>query len=157
MKKCEWLIWVISLLWAGQVFAADTAHAPRQPGQNIVFHYGVVPAEVVLAHSSEHAERKVHGGAVSKGSNHLVVALFDAAKGERIADAEVTATVTLLGGASVTKRLEPMAIADQPSFGRFFSMGVPGIYRRRFEARRPGTAEVAAAEFEYRVSPEGRR
>jgi len=69
----------------------------------------------------------------------------------------VFAGVTPVGGASVTKRREPMMIANQPSFGGFFSLGAPGIYRLRFEARRPGVAEVASAEFEYRVSPEGRR
>ncbi len=87
----------------------------------------------------------------------MVVALFDAAKGERIARAEVTATVSLLGGAAVTRRLEPMMIAGQPSFGGFFSLGAPGIYKLRFEARRPGVQDVASADFEHRVSPEGRR
>ena len=50
-----------------------------------------------------------------------------------------------------------MAIANQPSFGGFFPLDVPGIYRIRFEVRRPGIAEVAAAEFEHRVSLEVRR
>lgn len=54
-------------------------------------------------------------------------------------------------------RFEPMTIADQPSFGGFFSLGMPGIYRLRFEVRRPGIAQPASAEFEYRVSPQGRR
>jgi hypothetical protein len=61
------------------------------------------------------------------------------------------------GPALFTRRLEPMTIADQPSFGGFFSLGMPGIYRLRFEVRRPGIAQPASAEFEYRVSPEGRR
>jgi len=148
---------VLLLSSAGQAFAADPAHALRQTGRDVVFHYGVVPAQVVLAHPDKHPEREMHGGAAPKGASHVVVALFDAAKGERIAQAQVTTTVSLLGGASVTKRLEPMMIANQPSFGGFFSLGAPGIYRLRFEARRPGVAEVASAEFEYRVSPEGRR
>jgi len=156
--KFAFLFSLISLVSSGQVRAADPAHALRQAtAQEVVFHYGVVPAAVVLAHPDKHPEREMHRGAAPKGASHLVVALLDAAKGERIADAEVTATVTLLGGASATKRLEPMAIANQPSFGGFFSLGAPGIYRLRFEARRPGVAEVASAEFEYRLSPEGRR
>lgn len=155
--KSAFLVSLVSLFFAGPLIAAEPAHALRQPKPGVVFHYGVVPAEVVLAHPEQHPEREMHRGAAPKGASHLVVALFDAAKGERIADAEVTATVTLLGGASATKRLEPMAIANQPSFGGFFSLGAPGIYRLRFEARRPGVAEVASAEFEYRLSPEGRR
>lgn len=49
------------------------------------------------------------------------------------------------------------AIAGQPSFGGFFSLGVPGVDRLRFEARGPQIAGVAAGEFEYRISPEARR
>jgi len=63
----------------------------------------------------------------------------------------------MLGGTSVAKRLEPLVIANQPSFGGFFLLGVPGIYRIRFEVRRPGVAEVPAAEFEHRVLLEDRR
>ena len=157
MKVASLLLLVVSLFSAGRLFAAEPAHAVRQATGRIVFHYGVVPAQVVLAHPDQHPERKMHGGTAPKGASHLVVALFDAAKGERIADAEVTATVTLLGGASVTRRLEPMSIANQPSFGGFFSLGAPGVYRLRFEARRPGARQPDSAEFEYRVSPEGRR
>lgn len=155
--KSALLFSLVSLISAQQVLAADSAHALRQTGRAVVFHFGVVPAAVVLAHPDKHPEREMHRGAAPKGASHVVVALFDAAKGERIANAEVTATVTLLGGASATKRLEPMTIADQPSFGGFFSLGMPGIYKLRFEARRPGIAEVASVEFEYRVSPESRR
>jgi hypothetical protein len=156
MKFASWLS-LLWLLFAGQSLAADPAHALRQAGREVVFHYGVVPAQVVLAHPDKHPEREMHQGVAPKGASHLVVALFDAAKGERIARAEVTATVSLLGGPSVTKRLEPMTVADQPSFGGFFTLGMPGIYKLRFEARAPGIREAATAEFEYRVSPEGRR
>lgn len=57
----------------------------------------------------------------------------------------MTATVSLVGGTTVTRRLESMTIAGQPSFGGFFVIGMPDIYRLRFEARRPGVAEVASA------------
>ena len=148
---------LLSLIWAGQLVAAEPAHALRQAAPEVVFHYGVVPAAVVLAHPDKHPEREMHRGTAPKGASHVVVALFDAAKGERIANAEVTATVTQLGGASATRRLEPMTIADQPSFGGFSSLGMPGIYKLRFEARRPGIAGAASGEFEYWVSPEARR
>ena len=155
MRKLAFL--VLALLATGRVFAADPGHAIRQAGQEIVFHYGVVPAEVVLAHAGGHEERKMHEGSVPRGSSHVVVALFDAARGERVADAEVTATISLLGGSSVTRRLEPMAIANQPSFGAFFQLGVPGIYRLHFEARTAANPRPQSADFEYRVSPESRR
>lgn len=155
--KTAFLFWTVWFFCAGQVFAAEPAHSQRRTVQDVEFHYALAPAAIVLAHPDQHPEREMHGGVPSKGASHLVLALFDAAKGQRIAEAEVMATVTLLGGASVTRRLESMRIADQPSFGGFFSLGAPGIYRIRFEVRRPGSPAAASAEFEHRVSAEGRR
>jgi hypothetical protein len=145
--------WLAAL--AGLVLAAQPEHSPRQASGQIDFQYGLMPAALVARHAKEHVERKMHGGVPSPSSTHLVVALFDKQSGARISDAEVEATVTLLGSTSVRKRLEPMTIADQPSYGEFFSMGVAGLYRIRFEARRPGAAGVAFAEFEHRVVREG--
>ena len=86
--KPAFLFSLISLVSSGQVLAANPAHALRQTAQEVVFHYGVVPAAVVLAHPDRHPEREMHHGAAPKGASHLVVAPFDAAKGERIADAD---------------------------------------------------------------------
>lgn len=134
--------------------AAEQAHAIRQGTQGLAFHYGLVPAEVVLAHPKAHVEREMHGGA-RRGASHIVLALFEGDK--RIADADVTVHITLAGGPSVTRQLEPMTIAGQPGFGGFVSVGAPGIYTIRFEVRRPGVAGAASAAFEHRVSPELRR
>lgn len=129
---------------------AQPAHSAQQRGE-LLFHYGIVPAELVLAHAEGHAEREMHKGRAKAGTSHLVVALFERASGRRIADAEVHATVGLVGGAALTRRLEPMTIADQPGFGGFFSFAAPGVYRIRVEARRPGAPQPASAEFEHRV------
>ena len=129
------------------------AHASRQATAGLLFHYGLVPAEVVLAHPRQHPEREMHGGA-RRNESHIVLALFDTNDQTRIAQADVTVHVTLAGGPSVTRRLEPMTIAGQPGFGGFVSVGAPGIYTIRFEVRRPGVAGVASAAFEHRVSPE---
>lgn len=135
---------------------AQPAHALRQTG-GLVFHYGIVPAEIVLAHPEQHPERAMHADGARRGASHVVLALFDMA-GKRISQAEVQATVTLVGGPAVTRTLEPMAIAGQASFGGFFSFGAPGIYRIRFEALGASHEGVASAEFEHRVpGPEGRR
>jgi hypothetical protein len=142
------------MAWASSALAAQIEHAPGRSSGDIAFEYGLVPAAVVARHAKDHAERGMHGGAPARSSTHLVVALFDRQSGARVFDAEVEATVTLLGGASERKRLQPMTIADQPSYGQFFSMGVPGVYRIRFEARRTGAAGVAFAEFEHRVRRE---
>ena len=134
--------------------SAQNAHAIRQGTQGLAFHYGLVPAELVLAHPKEHAERQMHGGG-KRGQNHIVLALFDGE--QRIAQADVTVHVTLAGGPSVTRRLEPMTISGQPGFGGFVSMGAPGIYKIRFEVRRPGQPQLEQAEFEHRISPELRK
>lgn len=128
---------------------AQATHPAKDTSQGVVFHFGVVPAEIVQAHPSEHPERGMHGGA-SKGQKHVVLALFDAGTEERISQADVQATLTLMGGSGVTKRLQPMTVGDQPSFGGFFSMVPRGIYRIRFEVKRAGRS-AAVAEFEYRV------
>jgi hypothetical protein len=135
---------------------AQPAHALRQTG-GLVFHYGIVPAEIELAHSEQHPERAMHADGARRGASHLVLALFDRA-GKRISQAEVQATVGPVGGPAVTRILEPMTIAGQASFGGFFSFGAPGIYRIRFEALRAAPEGTASAEFEHRVPrPEGRR
>jgi hypothetical protein len=54
----------------------------------------------------------MHGGAPSRHSEHIVVALFEDPSGIRIEDATVTATITGLGGLDpATIALEPMPIA----------------------------------------------
>ena len=136
--------------------AAQSAHASQQASGGLLSHYGLVPAEVVLAHPQPHAEREMHGGA-RRGESHIVLALFDANDQTPIAQADVTVHITVAGGPSVKRRLEPMTIAGQPSFGGFVSVEAPGIYKIRFKARRPGGAGTASAEFEHRVSPELRR
>ena len=56
---------------------------------------------MILGHPQERAEREIHGS-VPGGTHrdHLIVALFDDATGQRIAEAQVTATVKEIGLAS---------------------------------------------------------
>jgi hypothetical protein len=149
------LAFAASALFA-QASLAQSAQAMQQSSGGLVFHYGLVPAQVVLAHPKGHVEREMHGGTPRRDS-HIVLALFDANDQSRLAQADVTVRITLLGGPSVTKRLELMTIAGQPSFGGFVPIAAPGIYRIRFDVRRPGSTGVTSAEFEHRVLPEPRR
>ena len=156
----RWKIAVVGMLLAflpAAVLHAQPAHSAQQrPG--LLFHYGIVPSEVVLAHAEGHAEREMHKGQARRGKKHIVLALFDASNGLRVAEAEVTLRLTLTGGTSMTTTLEPMAIAGQPGYGGFVSMGAPGIYRIRFDVKRAGIPDTASAEFEHRMpGPEGWR
>ena len=140
---------LLTVLSTGIAYA-QPAHAAQQ-GTQLLFHYGIVPAEVVLAHAPGHAEREMHEGGARRGKKHVVLALFDASSGLRVADAEVTLHLTLTGGASVTRRLEAMAIAGQAGYGGFVSMDAPGIYHLRFDVKRPGVPGTTGADFEHRV------
>jgi hypothetical protein len=111
---------------------------------------GVLPAQVVRGHLPEHPEGKMHGGApAGRAQYHLVVAVFDAATGARIDDAQVTARVGELGLAQVEKRLEPMPIAGAMSYGNYFPMAAPGPYRIDVRVVRPGAGKTVEAAFTY--------
>lgn len=129
----------------------SAAHAQAQT-QGLVFHYGLVPSEMVLSLPQSREEQRMHPGDARKGRSHLVLAIFDAASGERVAKAEVMVHITLLGGPSTTKALEPMDVAGKASFGAFVPVGAPGIYKIRFEVKRPGVAGTESAEFEHRIA-----
>ena len=131
----------------------QAAHAARQVAGGLVFHYGLVPAEIVLAHPDPHAGRRLHGGG-SPGESHLVLALFDEQQQIRLAQVEVTVQIRRAETVVANMPLEPMTIRGQPGFGGFVSVGAPGVYTIRFDARRSGASSVSTAEFEYRVSPE---
>lgn len=137
---------------------AQPAHAQTQTQtRGLIFHYGLVPSEMVLSHPQSHEERRMHPGDARKGRSHLVLAIFDAENGERIAMATVMVYITLVGGASTAKALEPMEIAGKASFGAFVPVGAPGIYKIRFEVKRPGVPGTDKAEFEHRIADSRRQ
>ena len=129
--------------------ARDPERGSSQTVQGLTFAYGIVPPQIVQAHPEQHAEQGMHKGQKTSGGKHIVLALFDAESGQRVTRAKVVATVSLLGGSTVTKELEAMPIAGQASFGGFFPLGVPGVYRIRFEVARPGNSGLSVAEFEH--------
>jgi len=115
---------------------------------------GVVPTDLIMKHPKEHTERSMHGGVPpGKHHHHVMVALFDEKTGNRITDATVTAYVAELGLAGHTKRLEPMTVADTVTYGNYFEMRVSVRYRISVQVRRPASARVVEAEFEYTHHP----
>jgi hypothetical protein len=79
----------LALTFSLEVQAADQAHALRAGSGGVVFHYAVMPAEIVLGPTSP----ATHNGA-RQGTSHVMVAVFDASTNERIAVTEVTASVS---------------------------------------------------------------
>ena len=117
----------------------------------VTFYLGVMPAEIVRGHPKEHPESTMHGSPrKGSGSQHIVVALFDAKTGERITDAKVSARVEQLGLAADHKDLDPMQIAGTISYGNFYTMPSGGIYKIRVIVTRKGESRRVEAEFEYR-------
>ncbi|MBI2294518.1 MAG: hypothetical protein HYU76_00390 [Betaproteobacteria bacterium] len=144
-RAWKWVVKAILLAAAG---IAVGAHLDQHQvvGDMEIF-YGMISAAEVRALPA--AERAMHGGVpAGKGQHHLMVTLFDRTSKQRIADAEVWASVGEIGLATTRKRLEPMASGPM-SYGNYFRMDTPGRYRVRLEIRRPGAFLPVKTEFDY--------
>jgi hypothetical protein len=115
----------------------------------LAIYLGVLPAQLVQGHT----ETTMHGGVPRRPhQHHLVVALFDAATGARITDAEVTALVSGAGHRDDRKRLEAMVIADTTTYGQYFDFPDAGRYTIRVDVRRGNQAAPVTARFTYQHS-----
>lgn len=142
---------VVVLLWlAAGAHAGDTGSTRTVDGVTVAI--GVVPASIVQQHPKEHPEGSMHRGVPVGGDyHHLMVALFESgAGGKRIIDAEVKATIEVLGRTQSEKKLEPMTVAGALTFGNFFDMPGSDPYRIVVKFRRPGASSFSEAKFEYR-------
>jgi hypothetical protein len=142
-------------LGAALALAALTACAPRaahvntfvQSADGITAYLGVAPSALVAAHAPEHAERRMHQ-ATSRGNAHVMVALFDAATGDRIENAAVD--LILRGerhSGARQLRLEPMRIEGALTYGGFAALG-RDRYHLAIEVRRPNSS-TARLTFIY--------
>lgn len=138
----------IAFLLAAAPASAQTRQPLRADGLEIFF--GVIPAEIVLGHPGDHAERKMHGGVPSGGGqHHLLVSLFDARNAARLTDATVEATVSEPGLSVSRKRLEPMTFGGTITFGNYFNMPAAGPYQIELAIRLTGRSRPIDARFEY--------
>lgn len=141
----------VVLLLAGAAVAAATPATQPLTVDGIKIYVGVLPAAMISGHPPEHPETAMHGGSPGgKHQFHILVALFDAASGARIAGAQVRARVAELGLAGTERALEPMVIAGTESYGGYFRLDGDNPLRIALEIRRPGEKRVTRAEFEYR-------
>ena len=92
----------------------------------------------------------MHGAHPAAAHNHhLIVAIFNSITGERVTDASVTAKVMQPGFEPPEKPLEPMKIADSITYGNFFDLAKPGIYRIRLSISRLGSARPVMIDLLY--------
>lgn len=140
---------VLAGLGASASALADDAY--RTAG-GLAVYLGVQPAQMVRGHPPTHPERRMHGGPpAGRHDYHLVVAVFDAASGARIEDAEVTAVVSGLGHVGRTRiRLEPMRLADTVTYGGFVTLPGTDRYAIAVEVLRKDQEMPVRLNFEYR-------
>ena len=132
--------------------ARAAAVNPDQPirldGMELFF--GLIPAEILRGHPSDHEEQSMHGGVPrGKGVHHLIISVFDAKTRTRITDAVVTGSVTEVGMATQNQKLEAMSFGGTVSYGNYFAMPNQGPYEIVVNVRRPGDGKTATARFQY--------
>ncbi len=132
--------------------ARAAALNPDQPirldGMELFF--GIIPAEILRGHPSEHEERSMHGGVPrGKGVHHLLISVFDTKTRARITDATITCSVTELGMTTQHQKLEMMSFGGAVSYGNYFGMPNPGPYEIVVNVQRPSNSKPATARFRY--------
>ncbi len=145
----------LAVLALGLIFGMARAATvnPDQPirldGMELFF--GMIPAEILRGHPSDHEERSMHGGVPrGKGVHHLIISLFDSKTKTRITDAVVTGSVTEVGMPTQNRKLEAMLFGGNVSYGNYFAMSNQGPYEIVVDVRRPGGRKTATARFQYR-------
>ena len=139
---------VMLVLIAGASLAGDLGR--YKVVDEIGIYLGVVPTDLIANHPMEHTESTMHGGVpLGEHHHHVMVALFDAKTGERIADADVKANVREVGLGGKVKKLEPMTIAGALTYGNYFELRYRARYHISVQVRRPGSPRVIEARLEY--------
>lgn len=139
---------MFAISWNSMAVASDDA--PYKLAGGLAVYLGVVPAEIVKGHPSQHAEKTMHGGA-PKGAHqyHIVAAVFDAASSARVSDASVTAQISGIGLSGAKRKLDPMEIASTVTYGGFFDLPGCDLYTIGLTIERPGLPKPVNLEFKY--------
>lgn len=146
---------IVLMLLAGiTALSVDAANPMSRSVDGVAIYVGVVPAAIVRGHASEHAESRMHGGA-AVGGQHVMIALFDDKSGARIADADVSATVSGPKRYREEKHLEPMLVGSAPSYGNYFSLYEPGAYRIALQIRPAGAPRDIRTTFTWTLPGSG--
>jgi len=116
----------------------------------VAIYLGVSPAEILQGYTKEQPETRMHKGIPSKAHrDHVIVALFDDATGQRIENAKVEGNVMELGLGSEQKELEPMTIAGTVTYGNYFHMPGNDTYHIKLWIRLPDGSDTIEARFTH--------
>jgi len=139
---------VLALVALAGAARADISNE-KKVMQGMAFYLGIVPSELVLGAPSGHEERSMHGGTPARpGQYHIMVAVFDAATGERVTDARIEARVEVPGVKGQDKALEPMLIVDALTYGNFFKLPAKVPFTVLLQVSRPGLTRAVVVRFE---------
>ena len=140
---------VLGITLAAAAAARAAADPLHQSAGGYSIYVGVVSAGI-MAFRQDHGELRMHGGVpAGLDQHHVLVSLFDAKSGERVADAEITARVTGLRQPE-EKRLLHVPLGGEIAYGNFFRMRQGERYRIELVIRRAGSAQPVTAGFDYR-------
>jgi hypothetical protein len=133
------------LLGAGVGLAGADEASQSVTSHGLTVYFGVMPAAIAEGVARRHSEANMHGTPPSAPhAQHFVVAIFNSVTGERVTDAVVNAQISLPGHELPEKTLEPMKIAGTVTYGNFFDLSQPGVYRIRLNIS--GTNVAAAVK-----------
>jgi hypothetical protein len=137
-------------LFALSSHRAEAQESLSRTADGVSVYIGVVPAEITKGPPSHTPAPEMHGG-VPHGAHeyHIVAAIFDAASGDRISGATVTAQVSGVGLSGAEKTLEPMHIAGTTTYGNFFDLPGYDLYNVKSTIERPGARRPIVMDFKY--------
>ena len=118
---------------------------------DVTIYYAILPAEMLRTFPAGSQEARMHGGVPGgKHVHHVQVALFDAITGDRIADANVTATIKEEGLGGADYLLEPFKVGDTLTYGGYVEFQESSLYNISFRVMLPEDGRVITETFEYR-------
>lgn len=133
----NWFILLLAILPAVGVASSYNGDTHKTV-DGIDIYIGLIPSEMIQGKMSLR-EQKMHGGALkASGQYHLVIALFNAETGKRIANAEVTASIAEIGFSGNNKDLELMKMNKVETYGNYFSIPKSKPYRVLLKLKVPG-------------------
>ncbi len=146
------LLGAASLLLAA---ASPTASLADHDGghriyEGVEIYLGVSSADEIRARlATSRPEASMHGG-IPRGSGyyHVDISLFDARNGARISDARVEARVENLRLGGETRKLEPIKINGDVSYGSYFRMPGDEPYAITLRIERPGDPRPVEVRFD---------
>ena len=144
----RWKTGLAILVLAGSILGAGSPVGAGEASQSVTSHgltlyFGVIPAAIAEGVAGRESEPNMHGGPpAAPHAQHLVVAIFNAVTGQRVTDAVVSARISLPGHDLPEQTLQPMEISGTVTYGNFFDLSQPGVYRIRLSIS--GTKAVPA-------------